>query len=395
MLVPDVFRLVLAQIRSKHETGGDFRAQVAANHTGARRLHALLERTGVETLDAYIDELVAYTERRTRAGMAHLPRGEFSAEGYLDNDGYSDRRVRLAARVVVDEQGLLFDLSGCDAQRRAPVNSTYAQTFSGCAYVLKCLIDPDIPTNAGFYACVRLLAPQGTVVNCTSPAPVVGGWETQLRLTDILFKALAPALPEHMPAGTKGMICHAGFGGIHPASGEYYCFLETIAGGFGARAHSDGPDAVQTHGQNTENAPVEETEVNYPVRIARYELVDDSEGAGQFRGGLGLRRDYLFPDHGPTFTILADRDREGPWGLFGGLPGQRAYYVLNPDGDAQPLGSKTTLELKPGDVVSYRTCGGGGYGDPRRRDPESVRRDVREGKVSARRAREVYGVIVE
>ncbi len=395
IIVPDIFRLVLAQIRSKHETAGDFRAQVAANNTGVRRLNALLSRVGIETVDFYIDELIAYTERRTRADIAKLPKGVFTADGYVDNDGYSDQPVHLVAKVVIDDQGILFDLTGSDPQRRAPVNSTYAQTFSGCAYVLKCLIDPDVPTNAGFYRLVRLIAPEGTVVNCASPAPVVGGWETQVRLTDILIKALAPALPERMIAGTKAMICHAGFGGLSPRTGEYYCFLETVSGGYGGRALSDGPDAVQTHGQNTENAPIEETEVNYPVRITRYELVDDSEGAGKFRGGLGVRRDYLFPDHSPTFTILADRDHEGPWGLFGGRSARHAEYILNPDGEAKRLSSKTTIELRPGDVVSYRTCGGGGYGNPHERDPQRVLRDVRDGKVSVERAREVYGVVVE
>jgi N-methylhydantoinase B len=190
-------------------------------------------------------------------------------------------------------------------------------------------------------------------------------------------------------------MCHAGFGGIDPRSGEYYCFLETLAGGYGGRAASDGPDAVQTHGQNTENAPIEETEFSYPVRITRYELVEDSGGAGEFRGGLGLRRDYQFPDHAATFTVLADRDREGPWGLFGGHAGRRAEYVLNPDGQARRLGSKVTVELQPGDVVSYRTCGGGGYGKPRDRDPERVLRDVREGKVSRGQAQALYGVVID
>ena len=216
-----------------------------------------------------------------------------------------------------------------------------------------------------------------------------------MRLTDLIFKALAPALPDLVPAGTKGMTCHAGFGGLDPRSGKYYCFLETLAGGYGARAGSDGPDAVQVHGQNTENAPVEEIEINYPVRITRYELVEDSEGAGRCRGGLGLRRDYLFPEPETSFTILADRDRWGPWGLFGGLPGRKASYILNPDAEAIALGSKVTVELKPGDVVSYRTCGGGGYGHPEERDPELVLRDVRDGKVSLRRARGVYRVAVD
>ena len=290
--------------------------------------------------------------------------------------------MRLCVRVVIDDDGVLFDLTGSDAQRRAPVNATYAQTYSACAYALKCLMDSDVPTNAGFYRLVRVVAPAGTVVNSAPPAPVVGGWETNLRLTDTIFKALAPALPDRVPAGTKAMICHAGFGGIDPRTGEYYCFLETLAGGYGGRATSDGPDAVQTHGQNTENAPVEETEAGYPVRIVRYELVEDSAGAGKYRGGLGLRRDYLFPDHEATFTILADRDRAGPHGLFGGEPGRPAEYILNPGTpDERRLSSKTTVELQPGDVVSYRTCGGGGYGPPAERDPELVGRDAREGKV--------------
>lgn len=393
-LVDDVFRLILAQVRAQEETPGDLRAQIAANATGARRLGDLLDRYGAPMVRAYIDALVAYTDRRTAAAIARLPRGSFAAEATLDSDGYGGPPVRLAARITVDDDGALFDLTGCDPQRRAPVNSTYAQTFAACAYVLKCLLDPDIPTNAGFYRHVRLVAPAGSVVNCTAPAPVVAGWETHMRLTDLLLLALAEPLPERVPAGTKGMICHAGFGGPRP-SGAYYCFLETLAGGYGGRLGLDGPDAVQPHGQNTENAPVEETEAGYPVRITRYELVEDSEGAGQWRGGLGLRRDYHFPDHAATFTVLADRDRAGPWGLFGGQPARPAAYLLNPDAEARPLNAKGTVELQAGDTVSYRTCGGGGYGPPHRRDPQLVLADVRAGKVSPARARAVYGVAID
>ncbi|MFZ4660695.1 MAG: hydantoinase B/oxoprolinase family protein [Caldilineaceae bacterium] len=394
-IVDDVFRLVLAQIRSKRETAGDLRAQIAANNTGIRRITALVERMGLATLNFYIDELLNYTERRTRAAIANLPKGTFSAEGVMDSDGYTDQPVRLASTVIIDDHGIRFDLTGCDPQRRAPVNATYSQTYSACAYVLKCLIDPDIPVNAGFYRLVQVEAPEGTVVNCRPPAPVVAGWEINARLTDVMLKALAPALPHLIPAGTKAMICHAGFGGIDPRRQEYYCFLETLAGGYGARQTLDGPDAVQTHGQNTENAPVEETEINYPVRIVRYELVDDSEGAGRHRGGLGLRRDYLFPDHEVSFTILADRERWGPGGLFGGEAGQKASYFLNAGDEATELGSKVTVQLAPGDVVSYRTCGGGGYGSPLERDPALVLRDVREGKVSLERAQTVYGVVID
>ena len=394
-IVPDVFSLVLAQIRSKHETAGDLRAQIAANNTGIRRVNDLVQRVGSETVAFYSDELIAYTERRTRAEVARLPRGEFRAEGCIDNDGFTDDPVPLVARIVIDDDGVLFDLEGSTPQRRAPVNSTHSQTFSGCAFVLKCLIDTDIPVNAGFYGQVRMVAPEGTVINATAPAPVVGGWETQTRLIDTMFKALAPALPALMPAGTKAMQCHAGFGGNDPRTGEYYCYLETQAGGFGGRDGSDGPDAVQTHGQNTENAPIEETEMNYPLRILRYELVDDSDGAGRNRGGLGLRRDYQFYDHEVRFTVLADRDRFGPHGLFGGQPGLKASYILERDGVETALSSKITLDLNPDDVMSYRTCGGGGYGPPEERDPELVLRDVREGKVSVERARDVYRVAVD
>jgi len=300
--------------------------------------------------------------------------------------------VKLKARVTLVPDGAHFDTTGSDPQRRAPVNSTYAMTFSACAYMLKCLIDPDLPVNDGFYRVITLHAPEGTVTNARWPGAVVGGWETHDRLVEVLLRAVLPALPERVPAGTKGMMCQAGFGTLDVDAGTYTCFYETFAGGYGGRASSDGPDAVQAHGQNTENAPIEETELNYPVRIGCLELVPDSEGAGRFRGGLGLRKDYVF-DRATTYTILADRDRFGPWGAFGGEDAKVAEYVHVRDGVETRLGSKVTVELEAGDVISVRTCGGGGYGPAAERDPELVRRDVREGKISAARARDVYGVV--
>ena len=394
-IAADVFELVIAQIRSKRETRGDFRAQVAANHSGIRRLQGLVAQVGFETVAFYMDRLVEYTRERTVAELASLPRGEFAAAGVIDNDGFTDEPVKLAVRVVIDDDGVLFDLTGCDPQRRAPVNSTYSQTFAACAYVLKCLIDRDVPVNAGFYEQVRLQAPEATVVNCTAPSPVVGGWETQVRLTDIIFQALHPAMPERVPAATKGTMCQVGFGGTDPRSGQLYAYYETMAGGYGGRSSKDGPDAVQCHGQNTENAPIEEIEINYPLRIDRYELIENSEGAGAYRGRLGLRRDYRFPNHEVSFTVLSDRDRWGPPGLAGGQAGQVAEYILDPEGTSEKIGSKVTIALEADTVFSYRTCGGGGYGSPLQRDPAAVAADVREGKVSAERAREIYGVVIE
>ncbi|MCH2660621.1 hydantoinase B/oxoprolinase family protein, partial [bacterium] len=183
--------------------------------------------------------------------------------------------------------------------------------------------------------------------------------------------------------------------GTDPRSGQLYAYYETMAGGYGGRSSKDGPDAVQCHGQNTENAPIEEVEINYPLRIDRYELIENSEGAGAYRGGLGLRRDYRFPNHEVSFTVLSDRDRWGPPGLAGGQAGQVAEYILDPEGASEKLGSKVTIALEADTVFSYRTCGGGGYGSPLQRDPAAVAADVREGKVSAERAREIYGVVIE
>jgi N-methylhydantoinase B len=207
---------------------------------------------------------------------------------------------------------------------------------------------------------------------------------------------LAQALPDRVLAGTKGCICNIAFGGINPATDEYFTFYETIAGGYGATRRNDGMDAVQAHFQNTENAPVEETEANYPVRILRYELISDSEGAGYYRGGLGVRRDYTFPGHTPSFSILSDKAKYPPWGLFGGGPARPAKYILNPESPgARELPSKITLQLKPGDVVSVQTPGGGGCEVVWERPLEQVVADVALGKISVERARTAYGVVMD
>jgi N-methylhydantoinase B len=396
----DIFQFFVANVRAKRETAGDLRAQVAANELGGRRVKELIEKFGARVLEGYMEELLAYTARRTAREIAKLPSGVYQAEGFLDDDGITDEPIRLAARIEIRDDTICFDLSGTSAQRRAPMNSTYAQTFSSCAYFLRCLTDPDLPVNAGFYQAIRVVAPEGTVANATHPSAVVGGWEVSVRWIDVFLKAVSEVLPDRVCAGGKSMQCHAGFGGLdprpHDGPAHYYCFLETLAGGYGGRSLKDGPDAVQTYSQNTENAPVEETELNYPVRILRYELVNDSGGPGQYRGGLGLRRDYSFPDHEPTFTILADRLRFPPQGLFGGEPGRLAYYgLIGADGLERPLGSKVTFTVPRGFTVSMRTCGGGGYGPPQKREPERVLQDVIEGKVSPESAEELYKVALD
>ena len=393
-IVKDIFDLILSQVRAKRENTGDFRAQIAANATGIRRFQSLFQSIGEKELKYYMEELIAYADRRTQADIDKLPCGEYEAEGYIDNDGYTDKPVLLKVRIVIDSDGVLFDFTGTDDQRKAPVNASYAMTFSACVFVLKCIIDEDIPVNDGYYKHVRLIAPEGSIVNCTIPYPVVGGWETHVRLVDVMLKACSLALPEKMPAGTKATNCQIGSGGIDPRRNEFYCFYEAIGGGFGGRVRSDGPDAVGVHGQNTQNAPVEETEQNYPLRISRYELIDDSGGAGKHRGGLGIRRDYELIDHDASMTVLSDRDHWGPWGLFGGHTGEKAYYIVNPEQESTFLGSKLSVDLKSGTTLSFRTPGGGGYGPPEERDPNLVQKDVRDGKVSPEQAASLYKVAI-
>ena len=392
---PGLWKMILANVRADREVGGDLRAQIAANNMGMRRLTALLDRYGKETLDFYVDRLLEYTARRIEGELEKLPQGTYEAEGWLDDDGITDRPVHLKAKVTLEGRKIRFDFRGTDPQRSAPMNSNLTQTFTACVYVLKCLVDPDIPVNEGFYQPIEVIAPKGLALNARHPGAIVGGWEVSMRLCEVLFKALSQAVPDRVPAGTKGMICHVGFGGEDPRTGDYYTYLETLAGGYGGRFNSDGPDAVQTHIQNTQNAPIEETELNYPVRITRYSLIPDSEGPGRYRGGLGLCREYVFPEHEPVFTTLADRAKFPPWGLFQGGDGKPARYLSFLDGSPRKLPSKGTDQVRLGERIRIETCGVGGYGPPWERDPERVLRDVREEKICPARARDAYGVSVD
>ena len=272
-----------------------------------------------------MDELLAYTERRTRAELAALPHGVYEAEGFVDNDGYTDEPVRLQARVeLVARTACASTSTGSDPQRRAPVNSTYAQTFSACAYALKCLIDPDLPVNDGFYRLIDVDAPAGTVVNCTlARAGRRRLGDARRASSRCIFRALLPAFPERLPAGTKAMMCQAGFGALDVATADVHVLLRHVRRrlrralrerrprrGAGARPEhrerADRGDRAQLPGADPDGSRWSRT----------------PRAPGRFRGGLGLRKDYLF-DRPTTFTILADRDRFGPWGAFGGHDGRR------------------------------------------------------------------------
>ncbi|MFX0097276.1 MAG: hydantoinase B/oxoprolinase family protein [Candidatus Hodarchaeota archaeon] len=387
----EILKLLLANVRAPLERAGDYRAQIAANRTGIKRITEVIEQHGLKAFEIYEEELLNYTERRMRSALKEIPDGEYYAEDYLDDDGIGDDPVRIAAKIILEEGRTFIDLSDSDKQTQGPMNCTWAPTLSAISYVFKCLVDPDIPINEGMYRPLRLHAPGGLVLNARPPAAIAGCWEVAMRVTDVLMRALAKAVPEKVCAAGKGIICNVCFGGIDPRDGRVYAFYETIGGGYGARPSKDGMEGVQYHLTNTQNAPVEELETSYPVIIERYELIPDSDGAGRFRGGLGIRRDYRFENHSAVFSIVSDRAKIAPWGLSGGLDGKKSRYILNPDTPNEiELSSKTFRKLRPGDLISVQTPGGGGYGDPKKRQRIKTLEDIKNGKISPEKAKQKY-----
>lgn len=392
----DLLKWFIANVRGKKESAGDLRAQVASNKLGTRRMIELLDKFGVAAVNTAIEQLYDYTARRVRHEFKKFPNGVFEGDAYVDDDGIIDKPIYIRAKVIIQNGDVTVDLTGSDPQRRGMMNATFAMTYSAIAFPVRALLPPDLPTNDGFYRMVKLIAPPGTAINCTYPAAVVGGWEVGQKTAEAVLRAFSKAMPDRVPAESKKSILHIAFGGVDPRNNEYYVFLETNGGGFGARPNKDGVDAVQPALQNAENSPIEETEIGYPVLLTKYELIPDSEGAGKFRGGLGLRRDYRYRDHEATVTILADTVKFPPRGIYGGQDGRAARYLLNPDTEnCRNVGSKVTFDAGPTDIVSIQTPGGGGFGNAKERDPRAVLDDVRGGKVSLARAREVYGVAID
>ena len=334
--------------------------------------------------------LLDYTERMTRAGIAEIPDGTYTFSDVFDCPELNDELV-LHVTVDVRRDEIWFDFANNPAQVRASVNMVWTALYASVFYVVKALVGPEIPSNAGAHRPIHIDAPLGSVLNAQPPAAVNGRVETVQRVIDIMFGALAEALPERATGAHNGAITGVHFSGINPRSGKYYVYLETFGGGFGARATKDGLDGVQVHAGNTSNLPVEAVESEYPLMVEAYELVPDSGGPGRTRGGLGLHRRLRVTDGEAAFWLDGSRLRCGPWGIFGGLPGGRLEVELS---EGVPPIDHGRTTLRAGQAVSIRTAGAGGYGDPRQRDPALVRRDVRQGTVSAPVARQVYGVEV-
>ncbi|WP_348607530.1 hydantoinase B/oxoprolinase family protein [Halobaculum rarum] len=405
----DVLSMILANVRTPEERRGDLRAQVAANATGRRRFRDLAAEHG-DALAPALEAIKNYSERRMRAELADLPDGTYEFADALDDDGRGNEDLAVEVALTVDGDEVTVDFTGTADQTDGPINAVLAVTASATYYAVRCVTDPDIPPNHGCYRPIEVVAPEGTIVNPTLPAAVVGGnLETSQRVTDVVLGALAGAAPEAVAAAGQGTMNNVTLGGTDPrGDGDSpYAFYETQGGGFGGRASGDGMDGVHVHMSNTLNTPAEVLETAYPLRIERYELRPDSGGAGEHRGGLGLRRDIRVREHTARLSLLAERHESHPYGLNGGGEGANgAAYLVgsaerssassrtqsgDDDGDElEKLPAKHTRDLPAGTVVSIRTPGGGGYGDPADRPDEAIERDLRLGKLTSGAAREEY-----
>lgn len=389
VLQEDVFKMILANVRTPEERKGDLNAQIAANNLGIRRVLGLIDKYGFDELLFYADESINYAERRMRAEIEKLLDGVYEGIDYMDDDGITDEPVKIAMAIRKKGSNIEFDLSETSSQRRGPTNCTFYMALSLIMYTMRCLTDPDIHQSEGCYPPVKTIIPEGKALNCKFPAAVAGGWEIGRRGIDAVCRALLQAMPERVPAGSNGAMNQITFGGEYPVSERRFAYYETNGGGFGARPDKDGMDGVHSV-SNTKNTPIEELELNYPIFMRRYALRDNSEGAGKYRGGLGIIREFEFLTD-VSFATVSDRQKFRPWGIAGGGEALGTEYSLISGNEKKPVKTKSMGSAKKGDVLSIRTAGGGGYGNPKERSRESIKKDIEDGKISLERAKKVYG----
>jgi N-methylhydantoinase B len=383
-LVRDVFDLLLLNVRVPEERRGDYYAQIAGCRLGERRLKELAARHGAALLEDAFGEIMDRTEARLRAAIGTIPDGVYEFADLLDNDGVGTEDIPIRVRIDVAGDDIHVDFAGSGPQARGNINMTWNATQSAVSYVLKAMLDPDMPNNEGLLRPVRISAPEGSIVNAVFPAAVAGRTQTSQRVIDVLIGALAQALPERAVGAANGATVTAAFYGVDPRSGRSYIYVESLGGGFGGRAAKDGKDGVQVHITNTSNLPVEAIEMEYPLRVESYGLVEDSGGPGKHRGGLGLRRVIRPVGHVTAFNGTAERFVHQPWGVFGGGPGGAGRFQLRrDDGGVEPVADKTSgVAFGPDCAIVIETPGAGGYGPPAERDAAALAEDARSGKFS-------------
>ncbi len=350
--VEDVLDLLLANVRTPDLRRGDLRAQIAANQLAEARILELIERRGRETVLAAFEEVISYTERRTREAIRELPDGEYGAEDFMEGDGITDEDIPVRVKVGIQDEEITIDFAGTADSVAGNINCPLAVTRSACYFALRVLLPEDIPANAGTFAPLTIHAPEGSLVNSRSPSAVVAGnVETSNRIADVVMAAFSGATD--LPTQGQGTMNNTIIGG------PGWTYYETVGGGQGASSKGSGPSGVHVGMSNTLNTPVEAFEMEYPMRVERYELLYDSGGAGEYRGGDGIVRSVRVLEPA-SLSLLTDRRRHPPQGANGGEPGAVGENLLN----GEELPPKVGRELEEGDVVTIKTPGGGGYGRP-------------------------------
>lgn len=388
----DVLELFLLNSRQPQFSEGDIYAQLAAATTGIQRVQEMHARYGGELVARSIDEMLDATERRIRSFIRdNLRDGTYSASDWLDEDGIHDEPVKLAATVTVRGDTVKFDFSDCAAQLGSGKNIPYTHTMATVYFCLKAMVDPNASINEGLYRPIEVIAPEGSIVNPRPPGGVSSRNLTSMILADVMIDALGQAAPNRvMAAGGpyQGII----LAGPDPVRNRYFVDYENFAGGQGARCDGDGTDVIQLHMTNTSNLPIEVMEIEFPIRVERYEIIPDSGGAGRYRGGCGVCRDLRVLGSDTVLSVRSARQKFPAAGKNGGLPGSAGAYVLNPGTASEKKLHSTFSEmsLAPGDLLRIMTPGGGGLGQPADRTREEIEADVREGKVTAEAARRLY-----
>jgi N-methylhydantoinase B/oxoprolinase/acetone carboxylase alpha subunit len=389
------FSLFRANIRVPQMTVGDLRAQMAACHIGERCIKELVERYGLQTFRACCDDLIAHTERLIRSEIASWPKGTYTFTDHMDSDGVGGPPVKFQLALTVHDDSLTFDFTGTSPQVRGALNCTLSYTAAAVAICLRSVMSEPVANNAGIFRPLKVIAPLGTVINCVMPAASSMRGVTGFRLVDTIFGAFAQLLPDRVFAAGEGGNTVVVIGGNRPDRSSYV-YYELLTGTWGARPDRDGNDGLCSVSNIASNVPIEEAESAYPVRIESYGLVRDTGGAGKFRGGLAVQREWtLLEGDRAQLSIRSDRRLHPPYGLFGGKPGSTSSNTLHHADRDESLPTMISTAIGLRETFSHQMPGGGGYGDPLQRLPASVAWDVKNDKVSLEAARSQYGVVLD
>lgn len=388
--------LLLDNTRVPQERYGDLSAQISSNRIGIERMQEAYAKYQDLLFDC-MAELQDYSERRVRVAISKLPDGEYCFTDYVDGcgDKYPDP-IQIVVKVTIKDDSICFDFTGTHEQIEAPINLPLPSLKADVFFSIKALVGPDIPSNEGINRAVTIIAPKGCILNAQEPSPIGALIDCSQRVPDAIFGALAPIFPERCQAAGNGACTTtilAGKGTV--GTDSFFIFHEVIAGGMGASNGLDGLSGVQVNLTNTTNMPIEATEMEFTkILVRQYELRRDSGGAGEYRGGLGIKRELEVLEDNILYTGLGDRHRFPPWGLAGGREGGTgAFFHVSPDGRVTKKSHKTTsMPLKKGDIIRVYTPGAGGFGDPKKRPVEKVLQDIAENKVSLEAAKDLYGV---